>query len=164
MNYCNIIHEDYANNLDGVGVTLFVSGCDGHPHCKNCHNPETWDYNCGILFDDKAKEEIKQEIRKKYIKTLTITGGDPLSPLNVEEVTNFVKEIKKEFPDKRIWLYTGFIFEQIKDLDIIKYLDVIVDGPFIEELRDETCTIKGSSNQRVIYLKYGVIDFIYETK
>lgn len=155
MNYHNIIHDDFLNNLDGIGVTLFVSGCDGHGHCKGCHNPQTWEYGSGIPFDEKAKEEIFDELRKSHVSTLTLTGGDPLSPLNVKECTSLAKEMKERFPGKYVWLYTGFLYEEVKGLEIMKYVDVLVDGPYVESERDETCLVKGSRNQKIYRLKDG---------
>lgn len=157
MNYHNIVHDDFLNNLDGIGVTLFVSGCDGHEHCKGCHNPQTWEYGSGIPFDEKAKEEIFDELRKSHVSTLTLTGGDPLSPLNVEECTKLVKEVKKRFSEKFVWLYTGFLYEKVKKLEIMKYIDVLVDGPYVEGERDETCLAKGSRNQKIYRLKCGEV-------
>ena len=158
MNYHDILHCDFNNSLDGVGVTLFVSGCKGHPNCKGCHNPQTWEYDSGKKFEEKDKIEIFNELNKRDVKVLTITGGDPLSPLNRPDILSLVKEVKEKYPDKKIWVYTGFLYEDVKDLEILKYIDVLVDGPFIEEKRDPTtCFIKGSSNQRVLRLYNGEI-------
>lgn len=153
MNFLNIIHDDLANNSDGVGVTLFVSGCDGHSKCVGCHNPDSWSYEAGSKFDDKAREEIYSDLDKSYVSTLTISGGDPLSPGNLKEITSFVKEVRRRYPEKKIWLYTGFLYEDVRDLEIMNYINVLVDGPFIQERRNEKCLYYGSDNQRIIKIR-----------
>lgn len=153
MNYHNIVYCDFANNLEGVGITLFVSGCNHK--CKNCQNPQTWDPNSGIPFSNETKEEIFRALCDKNIKAFTISGGDPFYPSNRDEILNLVKDVKSKFPEKKIWVYTGYLYEEIKNEEILKYVDVLVDGPFIEEQRDRSCIIKGSKNQRVISLKDG---------
>lgn len=152
MNYHNILHDDMLNG-DGIRVTLFLSGCS--LHCKNCQNPQTWDKESGILFDNDAKQEIFTQLKENYISGITFTGGHPLEHYNLPEVTNLCKEIKEKFPNKNIWVYTGFIYENIKDLEIMKYIDVLVDGPYIEAQRDITLPYRGSKNQRIIRLKEG---------
>ena len=136
------------NNGSGLRCVLWVSGCTHH--CHNCQNPQTWDCQSGIPFDKKAKKELYAELSQDYISGLTLSGGDPLHPQNIQEVTNLVKEVKKKFPQKNIWLYTGFVFEEIKELEIIQYIDVLVDGEYIDELRNVKLHWRGSSNQRVI--------------
>ena len=150
MNYHDIKHDDMLNG-DGIRVTLFVSGCCHR--CKGCHNPETWDKNSGMFFDEKAINEIFEELSKDYISGLTLSGGDPLFPGNRFTVTELCKEIKNRYPNKTIWLYTGYLYEEIKDLDILNYIDVLIDGPYVESLRDVSLEWRGSSNQRIIYLK-----------
>ena len=150
MNYHDIKHDDMLNG-DGIRVTLFVAGCCHR--CKGCHNPETWDKNSGILFDDEAKNEIFRELSKDYINGLTLSGGDPLFCENRPIITDLCKQIKKLYPNKTIWLYTGYLYEEIKDLEILNYIDVLIDGPYIESLRDVSLEWRGSSNQRIIYLK-----------
>lgn len=150
MNYHNINHNDMLNG-DGIRVTLFVSGCNHH--CKGCQNPQTWDYNSGILFDEDAKEEIFEELSKDYISGLTLSGGDPLAPQNREEILKLCKEVKEKFPTKNIWCYTGYLYDQVKDLPIMNYIDVLVDGPFIESLLDVNFPYRGSTNQKIIELK-----------
>lgn len=147
MNYHNIKHDDMLNGK-GLRVSLFVSGCSCH--CHNCHNPQTWDKDSGILFDDKAKEEIFEELEKDYIDGITLTGGHPLEEYNLKEITNLCKEIKEKFTNKTIWLYTGFLYENIKSLQVMNYIDVLVDGPFVESLKDKNAKWIGSTNQRVI--------------
>ena len=150
MNYHNIKHDDMLNG-DGIRVTLFVSGCNHH--CKGCHNPQTWDFNSGILFDEDAKEEIFEELSKDYISGLTLSGGDPLAPQNRDEILKLCKEIKEKFPNKNIWCYTGYLYEQVKDLPIMNYIDILVDGPFMVDLLDVDFPFRGSTNQRIINLK-----------
>lgn len=149
MNYHNITHNDMLNG-EGLRVVLWVAGCSHH--CKNCQNPETWDPDGGIKFDDKAFNEILNELDHEYISGLTLSGGDPLYSNNIEEVTRICRIIKDHYPDKNIWLYTGYIYETLYslDLEILKYIDVLVDGEFVESLKDIDLEWKGSSNQRVI--------------
>lgn len=147
MNYHNITKDDMLNG-DGLRVVLWVAGCTHK--CKNCHNPITWDVEGGIPFTDEAKEEVFAELEKDYISGITFSGGDPLHPQNRETITALAKEIKEKFPSKTIWLYTGFCFEMISDLEILNEIDVLVDGPFIEEQKDMTLHWCGSANQRII--------------
>ena len=147
MNYHNITHDD-MNNGDGLRVCLWCSGCS--LHCKECQNPQTWDKNSGVLFDEDARKEIFEQLNKSYISGITYSGGHPLEPYNIKTITKLAKEIKEKFPNKTQWLYTGFIWENVKDLEIIKYLDVLIDGPYIALKRDITLKWRGSSNQRVI--------------
>lgn len=147
MRYHNITKDDMLNG-DGLRVVLWVSGCS---HCcKECHNPITWDPNGGVLFDEEAKSEIFEELDKDYISGITFSGGDPLYMGNREDIEKLVREIKEKYPDKTIWLYTGFLWESIKGLDVIKYLDVIVDGEFEVDKKDVQLHWRGSRNQRVI--------------
>lgn len=147
MRYHNITKDDMLNG-DGLRVVLWVAGCDHG--CKGCQNPITWDPNGGLAFDKEAKQEIYEQLNKSYIAGITFSGGDPLYCGNVPDVTAFVKELKVKYPKKTIWLYTGHVWENIKDLEIIPYLDVLVDGEFILEQRDVSLKWKGSPNQRVI--------------
>lgn len=141
--------------VDGLGwrTVLFVSGCSHN--CKGCHNKEAQDPNYGRLFDEKAKVDLFNSIDHDFIDGLTLTGGDPLYEANREEITELCKEFKERFPKKNIWLYTGYLYEDVKDLEVMKYIDVIVDGPFILEQRDTTLPFRGSPNQRVINIKTG---------
>lgn len=147
MNYHNITKDDMLNG-DGLRVVLWVAGCSHH--CKECHNPITWDPNYGVPFDDAAKQEIYEQLDKDYISGITFSGGDPLYCSNRDTVTEFVEEIKKKYPDKTIWLYTGSEWNSVKDYPIMKYVDVLVDGEFQTDKRDVTLMWKGSSNQHVI--------------
>lgn len=150
MRYHNITKDDMLNG-DGLRAVLWVAGCTHK--CKNCHNPVTWDINGGIEFDEAAERELFEAINKPYISGVTFSGGDPLHPQNRAEVARLMKKIKEKLPQKTIWLYTGFLWDEIKDEDYIKLADVVVDGEFVEELKDEKLFWKGSSNQRVIDVK-----------
>ena len=173
MNYHNILHDDMRNG-DGLRVTLFVSGC-AH-YCNNCQNPQTWDCNSGIEFDLAAKEEIFEQLNNEYISGITFTGGDPLHENNLNDVLDLIYEINKRYPNKTIWLYTGYIidiFEEynsdhaeirvyplsenfnfnVKRANIIMRCDVVVDGKYEEDKRDVSLHWRGSSNQRLIDIK-----------
>ena len=154
MNYLTITHNDMLNG-DGLRVVLWVSGCS--LHCEDCQNKYSWDFNEGVLFDERAKEEIFSELKKDYISGITITGGHPLESQNIEEIEKLCKEIKINFPNKTIWLYTGFIFEEIKNYPILKYIDVLIDGRYEKELRDISLKWRGSQNQRVIDVEKSLI-------
>lgn len=150
MRYHNITKDDMLNG-DGLRVVLWVAGCD---HCcKGCQNPITWDAAGGLLFDDAAKAEIFEQLNKNYISGLTFSGGDPLHPANRIDVRNLAMEIKEKYPNKTLWLYTGFTWEEIAHYPIMNYLDVVVEGPFILERRDVKLLWKGSDNQRVVDVK-----------
>ena len=168
MNYWKINKEDVCNG-EGLRVVLWLSGC---PHkCKGCQNPQTWDANSGISFDESAKEELFRELDKDYISGLTLTGGDPLHETNLDEVLNLVNEIRLSLPNKSIWIYSGFYWEEIFEPSfteqsqewIEKYLkqceirkriisqcDVLIDGRYMESQRDIALPYRGSSNQRLI--------------
>jgi anaerobic ribonucleoside-triphosphate reductase activating protein len=150
MNYHNITKDDMLNG-DGLRVVLWVSGC-AHG-CKGCHNPITWDPKSGLPFDEAAKQEIFTELEKDYVSGLTLSGGDPLFPGNRSTIEQLVKEVKENFPNKTIWLYTGYDWEAISNLPLIQYIDIVVDGKFIESLKDAKLHWRGSSNQRVIDVK-----------
>lgn len=135
-------------NGDGLRVVLWVAGCTHK--CKQCQNPITWDINGGLEFGESEKKEIFDQLDESYISGITFSGGDPLHPQNRQPVYELAKEIKEKYPDKTIWLYTGFLWEEIKDLPIVPYLDVLVDGEFKIDLLDPQLHWKGSSNQRVI--------------
>lgn len=147
MRYHNITKDDMLNG-DGLRVVLWVSGCT---HCcKECQNPITWDPNGGLEFDDAAKQEIFDELEKDYVHGITFSGGDPLHIANVYDVTALAKEIRKKYPNKTIWLYTGSTWEDIKEMKLMQYLDVLVDGEFVVAKKDVNLHWVGSSNQRVI--------------
>ena len=172
INYHNITHDD-MNNGDGLRVVLWLSGCSHH--CYNCQNPQTWNPDSGIPFDESAKQEIFNELSKDYISGITFSGGDPLHENNLDEVLKLVKEIRISFPEKTIWLYTGFRWSQIiakihqptfpdekfehdrnihkKRQKIISLCNIVVDGEYIDEQKDLTLKWRGSKNQRVIDVK-----------
>lgn len=153
MNYSSIIKSDIANGI-GFRVSLFVSGCARK--CPGCFNPESHDPNYGRKFDDEAKSKIFKELDKPYCRGLSILGGDPMSKLsdNRTEVINFTREVKNRYPNKDIWMWTGYTIEEIESdntmKDVLKYIDVLVDGPFIEEKKDLSIPFRGSTNQRII--------------
>ena len=166
MNYLKIEHEDVCNGT-GLRVVLWLSGCSHH--CYNCQNPRTWNPDSGIQFDESAKQEIFTELSKDYISGITFSGGDPLHENNLDEVLKLVQEIRISFPQKTIWLYTGYSYPDIfrgqpsclsqkglnnfKRREIIELCDVVVDGEYIDEQKDLTLKWRGSKNQRVIDAK-----------
>lgn len=174
INYHNITHDD-MNNGDGLRVVLWLSGCSHH--CYNCQNPQTWNLDSGILFDELAKQEIFTELSKDYISGITFSGGDPLHENNLDEVLNLIQQIRTSFSEKTVWLYTGYTWEQIMNYktefsnpnfmkvpnseilhnyhmfqrkEIIKLADVLIDGEYIDEQKDITLKWRGSKNQRCI--------------
>ena len=150
MRYHNITKDDMLNG-DGLRVVLWVAGC---AHCcKGCQNPITWDPDGGLQFDEAAKQELFEQLEKDYISGITFSGGDPLHPANRLEVRNLAEEIKQKFPGKTIWLYTGDSWENVLHYPIMKNVDVLVDGEYVQELRDTKLLWKGSKNQRVIDVK-----------
>ena len=170
INYHNITHDD-MNNGDGLRVVLWLSGCSHH--CYNCQNPQTWNPDSGIPFNDSAKQEIFNELSKDYISGITFSGGDPLHENNLDEVLKLVQEIRISFPDKSIWLYTGYDFDLLNSKyneykytpfaanadewltrwEIISNVNVLVDGEYIDEQKDLTLKWRGSKNQHVIDVK-----------
>ena len=145
----NIIRKMDISNGPGVRVSIFVQGCTFN--CKNCFNPETHDFNGGEEFTDDTIEKVLSLCEKDYVEGLSIFGGEPMHPKNLEGVTKLAKKFKQKFPNKNLWAWTGFLFDNyLKDKEICKYLDVLVDGQYMEELHDPTLKWKGSSNQRVI--------------
>lgn len=155
MRYHNITKADMLNG-DGLRVVLWLAGCSHH--CQACQNPITWDANDGLIFDEEAKREVFTELEKSWCSGLTLSGGDPLYVGNREEVSLLVSEIKSKFPDKNIWCYTGYTWEelmkQIKDDENLKIIlnnvDVLLDGRFVLSLALEKLHYVGSSNQRII--------------
>ena len=147
MRYHNITKDDMLNG-DGLRVVLWVAGC-AHA-CPGCHNPVTWDPEGGLPFDEAARQEIYEELEKDYVSGITFSGGDPLHPANMQGVTELARQIRSDFPDKTIWLYTGSTWDEVRDLEVNRYVDVLVDGPFREDEKDSTLHWKGSANQQVI--------------
>ena len=160
MNYADIKKIDVANG-EGVRISVFVSGCNHH--CKGCFNQCAWDFNYGKEFSEKEEQQIIEYMNHDYISGLSLLGGEPLEPKNQEGLLPLVKKVKEKFPDKNIWCYTGFDFE--KDVvgkmaknnettrELLKYIDVIVDGKFEEDKRDLKLQFRGSSNQKIVDVK-----------
>ena len=148
MRYNKIRKMDISNG-PGVRVSIFMQGCTFN--CKGCFNPETHDFNGGEEFNDEVIERVLKLCENKNIKGLSILGGEPMHPKNIEGTTKLVKKFKEKMPEKTIWVWTGFTFDKdLKDKEAVKYIDVIVDGQFKEELKNPTLMWRGSSNQRVI--------------
>ncbi len=166
MRFASMRNLDISNG-EGVGVSLFVQGCDRH--CFNCFNSDTWDFNGGKEWTEETKNKFIKLIDRPYINRISVLGGEPLAEQNLDEVLSLIKEIRISFPEKTIWLYTGYKFEDLINgihypLDsewedkvlrqsIVKLCDVLVDGEYIDEQRDITLKWRGSSNQRVIDAK-----------
>ena len=160
MYYGNIKRYDIADG-EGVRVTLFVSGCTNC--CKGCFQPETWDFHYGNEYTGKTEQELIDALSDSNISGLTLLGGEPFEPENQRELVKLLRRVRNELPDKTIWSYTGFVYE--KDLvpggrkhcevtdEMISMLDVLVDGPFMEELKDIRLVFRGSANQRVLNMK-----------
>lgn len=149
MKYAQIREMDVTNG-NGIGVALFTQGCPYH--CKNCFNQETWDFNKGTDWTKEAENKIIELLKPKYITRLTILGGEPLIERNIEPLTALLKRVKSVYPDKQVWLYTGGDFEVLEGLyeEIFRYIDILIDGRYIDDLRDYKLKWRGSSNQRVI--------------
>ena len=157
MNYADIKRIDVANG-PGIRVSLFVSGCTHH--CKGCFNPETWDFNFGELFTEKQIDEIISYLEPDHIKGLSLLGGEPFEYSNQQGLLPLLRKMKEAYPNKDVWCYTGYLFdENIVDemmvkwpetRELIKYIDIMVDGKFVQELKDLNLVFRGSSNQRII--------------
>ncbi|MDD6467382.1 MAG: anaerobic ribonucleoside-triphosphate reductase activating protein [Erysipelotrichaceae bacterium] len=155
MNYAEIKWYDIANG-PGVRVSLFVSGC--RRHCKNCFNSAAWDFHYGKPFDDSVQQQILDHLANDYIQGITLLGGEPFEAENQRELLPFLKKIKQQFPDKTIWAFSGNVWEEITSgnahcevtEELLSYLDVLVDGPFVQELYDISLRFRGSSNQRIL--------------
>lgn len=165
------IHKLDVSNGEGVGVALFVQGC--HFHCKNCFNSETWDFDKGKEWTLSIEQRFLELIDRPYITRVSILGGEPLANENVQTILLLLQKIKARFPDKVVWLYTGYTFENIFCKSIFdlfdnhqsqiyeyrnkilkdEYCDVLVDGQYIDELKDISLKFRGSSNQRIINVK-----------
>lgn len=147
MRYNKIRKMDIANG-PGVRVSIFLQGCSFN--CKNCFNPDTHDFNGGLEFTDEVIEEVLDLCSKDYIKGLSILGGEPMHPFNIRGTIKLAKAFKERFPNKTIWSWSGFLMENIIDKEVFNYIDVLVDGQFVEELKNPTLKWCGSENQRVI--------------
>lgn len=147
MRYANITTCDIANGKH-LGVVLWCQGCS--LNCPGCHNQCTQTRESGKEFTEREEALILEELKKPQIKRLTLSGGHPLESYNIDTCTKLCQRVKGEFPDTKIWCYTGWLWEDVKHLEIMNYIDVLVDGPYIEDLRDITLAWRGSSNQRVI--------------
>lgn len=155
MHFASIKNFDIANGV-GVRVSLFVSGCNHH--CKECFNQEAWDFNYGEEFTDNEMNKIIDMLKPDYIKGLTLLGGEPMELVNQKGILPLVKKVKELYPNKTIWCYSGFTFEQIMKMmeewettrELVKYFDVLVDGKFMIEKKDLSIKFRGSSNQRLI--------------
>jgi len=157
MNYGEIKNCDIANG-SGVRVTLFVSGCRNR--CKNCFQPQTWDFSYGKEFDSAVREKVLDMLAPSYIRGLTILGGEPFEPENQRCLLGFIREVKRRFPEKDIWAFSGFTYEELNDPgsrgrcectdEILSLIDVLVDGRFVEEKKNLSLRFRGSSNQRLI--------------
>ena len=155
MNYGTIKKTDVANGL-GVRVSLFVSGCRNH--CDGCFNPETWDFGYGQPFTKETEDEIMEALRPSWIQGLSILGGEPTEPENEAALIPFLERVRRELPDKDIWLYSGHTCEELRGRRILELADVLVDGPFLLEQKDAGLAFRGSRNQRIIHLRGGAID------
>jgi anaerobic ribonucleoside-triphosphate reductase activating protein len=148
MKYNKIRKMDISDG-PGVRVSIFMQGCEFH--CKNCFNPETWDFETGKEFTDETISRVLELCDNPNISGLSILGGEPMHPTNIEGTTKLAKAFKTKFPEKTLWAWSGFLFDKwVKDKEVAKYLDVLVDGQYVYELRNPTLKWKGSSNQRVI--------------
>ena len=162
MNYANIKYNDIADG-EGIRTSLFVSGCTHH--CKGCFNEEAWDFNYGKPFTSEVEDRILESLKPSYIAGLTLLGGEPFEPANQRVLVPFLKRVREQLPDKNIWCYSGYLYDvdmqpggkvhtDVTD-EILSYIDVLVDGEFVEELKDITLLFRGSRNQRLICLKDG---------
>ncbi len=160
MNYAGIKYCDIANGT-GCRTVLFVSGCRNA--CKGCFQPQTWDFGYGEPFDEKVQQEVLDSLAPDYITGITLLGGEPFEPENQKELVPFMRKVVAQYPNKNVWAFTGYIYD--KDLiaggrrhtedtdELLSMIDVLVDGPFVEELKDITLKFRGSSNQRVLDLR-----------
>ncbi len=157
MHYSTIKDCDIANGI-GVRITLFVSGCTNH--CKNCFQPQTWDFDFGEPFTEETEEKLLEMLKPDYISGLTLLGGEPMEPQNQRALVPFLKKVRKAYPNKNIWCFTGFTYEVLKTDgshprcevtdEMLSLIDVLVDGKYVDELKDLTLQFRGSSNQRLI--------------
>ena len=157
MHYSTIKDCDIANGI-GVRITLFVSGCTNH--CKNCFQPQTWDFDFGEPFTEETEKKLLEMLKPDYINGLTLLGGEPMEPQNQRALVPFLKRVRETYPNKNIWCFTGFTYEVLKTDgshprcevtdEMLSLIDVLVDGRYVDELKDLTLQFRGSSNQRLI--------------
>ena len=152
MYYGKIRKVDVANG-SGVRVSLFVSGCRNH--CPGCFNPETWNFHFGKPFTKETEDVIIEALRPSWIQGLSILGGDPFEPENEAALIPFIRRVREELPDKDIWVYSGYTYEELEGRELLQYADVLVDGSFIEVEKDAGLAFRGSRNQRIIRLDGG---------
>ena len=145
MNFASIRNFDVSNGI-GIGIALYVQGC--HFHCKNCFNQVTWDFNGGKEWTPDIENKFIELANNKYVDRVSILGGEPLTPENYDTVLSLCKKLSK-----KIWVYTGYTYETLCDKEILRYIDVLVDGKYVDELRDLNLAFRGSSNQRIIDVK-----------
>lgn len=145
----NLIRKMDISNGPGVRVSVFMQGCSFH--CKNCFNPETWDFEGGKEFTDETIEKVLELCSKEHVKGLSILGGEPMHPKNIDATTKLAKAFKEKYPNKNLWVWSGFKFDKdLKGQEVLNYIDVLIDGVYKDELHDPTLKWRGSSNQRVI--------------
>ena len=154
MNYATIKNLDIANG-PGIRVSLFVSGC--RRGCKGCFNSEAWDFQYGQKFTSETFQELNKLVGNEHVAGLSILGGDPMEPENRDDVFKICEVVRYWYPQKTIWLWTGYLWEDVKDLKVMRYVDVLVDGPFVEDLKDLRLPYCGSSNQRVIDVQKSLV-------
>jgi len=154
LNYCGLNKNDIANG-EGVRVSLFVSGCRNH--CKGCHNPGAWDFGYGKPFTKETEDEIIEALRPSWIQGLSVLGGEPCEEENEEVLIPFLKRIKLESPNSDTWLFSGYTYEMLQGEEILRYVDVLVDGPFLLEQKDISLAFRGSQNQRILRLRGGEV-------
>ena len=153
----NLIRKMDISNGPGVRVSVFMQGCSFH--CKNCFNSETWNFEGGKEFNDDTINEVLNLCSQEHIKGLSILGGEPMHPSNIEGTTKLAKAFKEKYPDKSLWVWSGFLFDKdLKDKEVLNYIDVLVDGQYKDELHDFTLKWRGSSNQRVIDVQKSLKD------
>ncbi|HCC04055.1 MAG TPA: anaerobic ribonucleoside-triphosphate reductase activating protein [Clostridiales bacterium] len=153
----NIVRKMDISNGPGVRVSVFMQGCEFH--CKNCFNPETWSFENGKEFTQGTIDEVLNLCNQDYIKGLSILGGEPMHPKNIDGTTKLAKAFKEKYPNKNLWIWSGFKFdEDLKDKEVMKYVDVLVDGRYVDEMHNPNLKWRGSTNQRVIDVQKSLKD------
>jgi len=146
MNAAGVIWQDTANGT-GIRTSLFVSGC--RRHCKGCHNEKMWDFGYGTPFDEELKEDIIRSLEPEWVSGLSVLGGEPFEPENEKELVPFLRSVRERLPGKSIWIYSGFTYEELESQghEMLGLCDVLVDGPYVESLRNISLPFRGSENQ-----------------